>query len=436
MTVMPRTRPHRSDDLVLTDGRRRRRTLGTLLVCVALVAAALVPIGAGPAGAAAAPTPGNDPFYTPPSSLPPGQPGDVIRSRPSVFTLDPFFKTPVAGVKAWQVLYRSTSATGAPIAVSGTVLVPTSPWLGLGRRPLVSYGVGTRGVGDDCAPSYTLSQGLDYEGFFIRDALSRGWAVAVTDMEGLGTPGTHTYEVGRSQGHAVLDMARAAERLPGTGLSSLNPVGLWGYSQGGTSVGWAAELASSYAPELKLKGVAAGGVPGDLAAVANFLDGSAFISLALMAALGYDTAYPELNLESYLNADGQALMAQADDMCLVSFDGISTVLGTAFHHISDYTTVNPLTSAAWQARLNENKLGGGRPSVPVFQTHALFDEMVAFDQAAKLRRSWCNRGANVTWKVYPIAEHVLGMVEGEQDSLNFLSARFAGWPTGGNCWLP
>ena len=38
-------------------------------------------------------------------------------------------------------------------------------------------------------------------------------------MEGLGTPGQHTYEVGRSQGKAVLDVARAATRLSGTGLS-------------------------------------------------------------------------------------------------------------------------------------------------------------------------------------------------------------------------
>lgn len=437
MTVLQRIRSHRPGDPASITVRRRRTGLArlSLLVCVTLVTAALLPLGTGTAGAASTPTPANDPFYTPPSPLPAGQPGDVIRSRPSVFTLDPFFKTPVTGVKAWQVLYRSTSATGAPIAVSGTVLVPTSRWL-IGRRPLVSYGVGTRGVGDQCAPSYTLSQGLDYEGLFIRDALSRGWAVAVTDMEGLGTPGAHTYEVGRSQGHAVLDIARAAQRLSGTGLSALAPVGLWGYSQGGTSVGWAAELAPTYAPELKLKGVAASGVPADLTAVAEFLDGSPFVALALMAALGYDTAYPELDLEQYLNSEGQALLAKSRDMCLVSFDGIATVLQTAFTRIGDYTTTNPLTTPAWQARLGENKLGSGRPRVPVFQTHALFDEMVAFGQAATLRRDWCNRGVNVTWKAYPIAEHVLGMLQSEQDSLNFLGARFAGWPTWGNCWLP
>ncbi|WP_255277145.1 lipase family protein [Actinomadura madurae] len=167
--------------------------------------------------------------------------------------MDPFGHAPYEGVKSWQVLYRSETADGRPTAVSGMVLVPAKAWTGLGNRPLLSYAVGTRGLGDACAPSYTLTRGLDYEELFIADALSRGWAVAVTDMEGLGTPGRHTYEVGRSQGKALLNVARAAQRLPDAGLGG-GPVGLWGYSQGGTSSGWAAELAATYAPELAIKG--------------------------------------------------------------------------------------------------------------------------------------------------------------------------------------
>ncbi len=157
-----------------------------------------------------------------------------------MFTLDAVNFTPVAGVTAQQVLYRSTDALGAADAVSGTVLVPTAPWTGTGSRPLISYAVGTRGLGSDCAPSYTLTQGADYEGSAIDAALQQGYAVAVSDYQGLGTPGPHTYMVGQSMGHAVLDMARAAERLPGTGLGAGTPVGIWGYSEGGAAAGWAA----------------------------------------------------------------------------------------------------------------------------------------------------------------------------------------------------
>jgi pimeloyl-ACP methyl ester carboxylesterase len=384
------------------------------------VAATATPAQAAPT------TPSEDPFYTPPSPLPPGGPGTIIRSRQARFALD-------SSVNSWQVLYKSESATGASIAVSGTVLVPGSAWTGPGPRPLVSWGVGTRGVGDACAPSHTLSNGLDYEILFVQEALRRGWAVAVTDMEGLGTPGQHTYEVGRSQGKAMLDIARAAQRLSGTGLGGTTPVGLFGYSQGGTTVGWAAELAPTYAPGLAIKGAAAGGVPADLIAVARYLDGGVGTGLALLAALGYDAAYPELDLERFLNDRGRELMADAQNVCLVSFNGFTTLLGTAFTRISDYTTSDPLATEEWQRRLNENKLGSNAPAVPVFMGHAVFDELIPIAQANRLRRDWCARGVNVTWRTYLLAEHALGMVWTQPDAMRFLSDRFAGRQTSGNC---
>lgn len=407
---------------------RRRRGFGRRVAAVATMVALVGAL------AACKPTPDKDTFYTAPADLS-GPNGTLVRSRPSSFTLDPAYATQVPGTQAWQILYRSTNATGAAVGVSGTVIVPTTPWVGLGARPLVSYAVGTRGVGDACAPSYTLNNGADYEGLFISAALARGWAVVVSDDEGLGTPGTHTDVVGRSEGRAVLDAARAAERLDGAGLSASTPVGLMGYSQGGAAA-WAAQLAPTYAPELNLKGVAAGGVPADLSEVADALDGTAFVSLALLAAVGYDAAYPELHLDQYLNDRGRDLMARANSLCLVSYDGPKTLVDAAFTDIDDYVTTNPLATPAWQARLAENRLGASAPTVPVFQFHALFDEMVAYPQARQLRDDWCAAGGNVTWSTFPVAEHVAGMVQGVDPAMNFLSARFAGIPTVGTCLLP
>lgn len=417
-----------------SSARRALRAVLASCAGAAMTAAALQGTAAAAPQDTAPPAqpPAQDPFYRPPSPLPAGQPGDVIRSRSSLFTVDPIGHSPYGGVKSWQVLYRSQTVAGAPTAVSGTVLVPDKPWQGTGKRPLVSYAVGTRGLGDSCAPSYTLTQGLDYEELFIIDALNQGWAVAVTDMEGLGTPGQHTYEVGRSQGMAVLNMARAAERLPDAGLAGA-PVAIKGYSQGGTSAGWAAELAASYAPDLDLKGVAAGGVPADLRAVAASLDGGPFVALMFMAAVGYDAAYPELKLDGYLNDNGRALLAKAEDMCLVSVDGPLTVLQTAFKKIGDYTTSNPLDTPQWQARLDENKLGSTAPNVPVFQAQALLDEIIPAKQAETLDHDWCARGANVTYKSYPLAEHATGLLESEGDMMSFLADRFAGKPVQGTC---
>jgi hypothetical protein len=383
--------------------------------------------------ACAPPFPGDDDFYTPPTPLPAGQPGDVISTRVSRFTTDGLFKAPVPGVTSRQVQYRSTDALGRPMAVTGTVLVPDAPWTGPGSRPLVAYAVGTRGLGDDCAPSYTLTQGVDYEGGAVKALLDRGWAVAVSDYQGLGTPGLHTYMVGPAQGHAVLDVARAAQRLPGTGLSAATPVGIMGYSQGGGAGGWAAEIAGSYAPELDLQGSAVGGVPSDLEATAELLDGSTFVAFALMAALGLDAAYPELDLEAHLNDRGRQLVETGQDLCLVSVDGFGTLIGVAFTRISDYVTTNPLTTPPWQARLEEIRLGKAAPSAPVFQYHAENDQIVPFPQAEELRRTWCALDADVTWSVLPGIEHALGIVQGQAPSIEWLAARFAGTPTTPNC---
>jgi hypothetical protein len=121
-------------------------------------------------------------------------------------------------------------------------------------------------------------------------ALARGWAVAVTDYEGLGTPGEHTYTVAVCEGRAALDIARAAMRVPGAGLSEHAPVALWGYSQGGGAAASAGEQATHYTPELRTVGVAEGGVPSDLRAVLAGVDGGAGFALLAGATAGFDTA--------------------------------------------------------------------------------------------------------------------------------------------------
>lgn len=382
--------------------------------------------------------PNEDCFYQPPR-LRLGRPGELVRSRESQFSLDLLAATPDPAVVAHQVLYRSTDALGEPMMVSGTVLVPSTPWTGTGDRPLISYAVGTRGLGDPCAPSYTLANGTDYEGAIIKSLLDLGWAVAITDYQGSGTPGRHTYMVGPSEGHAVLDIVRAAQQVQGVGLSASTPVALMGYSQGGGAAGWAAQFAGTYAPELNLKGTAIGGVPGDLEATANFLQGTPLIAFALMASLGLDAAYPELDLNSDLNESGRELVGFGDQLCLATIDGFATLVGTtAFTTFEDFVAgENPLYTSKWQARLAENKLGQAAPSAPVFQYHAVIDEIVPFDQAAQLRQTWCDLGADLTWaRMEAPVEHALGIFLGAPYAAAWLAERFAGQPTESNCDEP
>ena len=166
--------------------------------------------------------------------------------------------------------------------------------------------MGTQGLADRCAPSRQLSAGSEYEGAFLSGVLSRGYAVAVTDYEGLGTPGVHTYMARRSQAAAVLDIGRAARQLPDLGVPAAGPVAVAGYSQGGGAAAAAAELAPAYAPELTLVGAVAGAVPADLAAVGESLDGGPYASFALYAVAGLaDEPYAvRLRLRPWRSAAG------------------------------------------------------------------------------------------------------------------------------------
>ncbi|GAA0452276.1 lipase family protein [Streptomyces sp. NPDC046215] len=350
-------------------------------------------------------------------------PGDIVSSAPTSF--HPLPGQPTL-TRSWHITYRSTTAKGAPNVVSGTVIVPQDGRKG--PRPLITYAVGTVGLADKCAPSAGFPNGTTLEANLIQQLTLRGWAVAVTDYEGLGTPGDHTYVVGRSAGHAVLDAARAALRLPEAGLGKDSPVGIMGYSQGGQASSWAAELHDSYAPELNLKGTATGGVPADLLRTAEYNDGGIGAGLILMAAVGQNAAHPELDLDKYLNDRGRFYVDFLRKNCVA----VSAVAGL-FKRISDVTVTNPLSEADWQRVLRSSALGSHAPSRPVYLYHGVIDELIPYGVGKQLRADWCAKGGAVQWKSLPLGEHVLGVITESIPAANWLADRFADKRTTGNC---
>jgi pimeloyl-ACP methyl ester carboxylesterase len=350
-----------------------------------------------------------------------GNPGELFFYLPRVL--------PLVDANAWLVLYRSTDALAAPIAVSGTVIVPRTPWSGTGPRPIVAFAHATVGITDDCAPSRTLATGLYIEATYVSQALARGWAVALTDYEGLGTPGRHTYCVNRSEAHAVLDSVRAAARLPGAGLDARAPVVIWGYSQGGGAAAAAAEAAPAYAPELVVKGVAAGGAVADPDAVGQAGEGTLFFGFVSAASVGLDTAYPELQLRSYLNDAGRADYDTTDTKTACLPELLTTY---AFRRTSDYTTSDPRPTPAWQKRLQENKLGFVKLAMPALVYHGAFDEVIPTAVGEGLRDRWCAHGATVQWSTY-VGDHVLAQAFAAADAVTWLADRLEGKPASSSC---
>ncbi len=370
------------------------------------------------------------PFYQAPATLPPAD-GDIVRSEPIRYLLDPAGVTDVA-FDSTRILYRSTNRTGEPHAVSGSVLVPEAPWIGPGRRPVIGYAVGTQGVGDTCAPSRLFSESIEYEALFMAGLLARGYALAVTDYEGLGTAGMHTYMDRVSQGHAVLDAVRAAQRLPGSGLTATSPVGFYGYSQGGAAAASAAELAASYAPELKVKGSVVGAVPADLTALPGAIDGSLWAEFTWFAIAGLSASY-DVDMAGYLNDAGAKMFAEISDDCV--FDLFNAAFTDSREFTADGSNLEELIGVEpFRSMIADQRIGRIRPSAPVLVSHSLLDDIVPHRVGKQLATDWCDRGAKVRLSTNATPLHVGGMLNNATEVYGFFEARFAGLPATSSCW--
>ncbi|MFI1538415.1 lipase family protein [Streptomyces anandii] len=427
---------------------RRAALLGTgALLCglTALPAATAADAGTPAAGVPTACSAPDAAIYQAPEGVT-GAPGDILACR-RVDSLP--MVVPGIPLTAWKVRYASTDGQGGPTAVAGTVVVPQAPWTGPGTRPVVAFVPGTLGIGPRCAFSKQLAgQYQDaYEGPNISALLEAGYAVAATDGAGYLDGRVHPYVAGADAGHAVLDMVRAASRVPGGAVAPDAPVGIWGYSEGGAGSLWAAQLARSYAPELKVVGSASGGVPADLRAEALHLEGGPFAGFLVDAVIGMSVTHPGMPFTALLNDQGRQAVKDAESLCAVGT--VTRFAGARIAQLTkDRLTLEQMFAlrgpdgTTWDQAVAANKLGvgvgtpgsGARYEIgfPVLQYRGVLDEVIPADVADATHRAYCAAGVTTQYTSYA-GDHLLGDSQAIKDSIAWLGARFAGEPVNGDC---
>ncbi len=378
--------------------------------------------------------------YTVPASLPTAN-GTLVTYQPTTIK-----QAGAPEHAAFKVLFTSKDTYDETTAVTGMVIKPKS-----GNGNVLIYAVGTHGLGLNCAPSKTLEAGNDYEGQNIVAALKAGYTVLVPDYAGYTNGRTRApgYMAGPSQGRNSLDLFKAATQLPGDVVNASAKVGIWGFSQGGQASAFAAQLASTYAPNMNIVGVASGGVPADFNVTAMYLNGSAGASFLYSAIIGLDSEYPgDIPVDLLISDQGRAQMEDLKTKCV-----FEALLDYKYGTVEDFlkpgsgTFESLLTQKDVKQRMSEQQLGvtqtrtaswferdtwTGKFSFPAYLYHGQADEFIPLGQAYELKQRWCALGNNVTFDLYP-SEHIATMTQGAAKSLAFLADRFAGKAASGNC---
>ncbi len=362
-------------------------------------------------------------FYDVPEPLPAHPPGTLIRSQRLLGAPN--------GSVAWRVLYHSTDVDGHDIAVSGIVVAPDGP-APRGGRPIVSWAHPTTGAARRCAPSAGLDPFLLVAG--LHELLRAGYVVAATDYSGMGATGPPSYLIGATEGHNVLDAARAARRLLGSHTS--DELLLWGHSQGGQAALFAAQQASTYTPGLRLRGVAAAAPAAELGRLlVDHRDDASGVTIGSYALDAFRTVYgrtdSEVRLDHLLTPIGVSVVPRIAARCLLT--DTAALHRIAKPAVGHFFAVDPSSTEPWQTILASNTPGGEPIRVPILVTQGDADHLVLPDTTVDFVAQLCRTGEHVTFRRYPHVDHGLLGERTVPQLLPWLAQARSGKPAASTC---
>lgn len=390
---------------------------------ITLVAATVLVLGLGVLIWYVAKPPTTPNFYSTPSNISELDPGSVVRSER--------IEHSVSGVDMWRIIYATNDIDDERVAVSALVAAPSSPAPD-GGFPLVGVAHGTIGINRGCAPSINPFAMADanhtsYE-FLVGQYVDAGYAVVMSDFEGLGVKGRNTYLVGEVEGRNVLDSIRAMDDFDDVDVQDSALIA--GQSQGGHAALFAAQIAPTYAPELNLTGVVAQAPATDLggmfAAITEENKRGGMVALPVMAADAYDQNYPSVQLDQVLTRRGtRALTAVVRRTCL-----LPAVLGTQLARPSDLFEPDGLD--VLEPYIDKN-VPGDSFTMPVFMAQGDTDNVVPPATNTAYAAELCDADQRLTFKTYPNIGHFDVVAASTPDVLTWMDSVRAGTTPPSTC---
>lgn len=362
-----------------------------------------------------------DGFYTALASRLPSRPGVLLRQ-------ERFERKVPAGAIAWRILYTTTRADGVEAVASAIVAAPKA---GADvQRPVIAWTHGTTGVVPGCAPSLLSDPFANVPA--LVPLVERGWIYVATDYVGQGTQGPHPYLIGEGEARSALDAVRAARHIKDIRTSDRTVI--WGHSQGGHAALWTAMLASSYAPDITILGVAAIAPATDLSALVEANQhtpvGRIMSSFVLQA---YSESYADVDFGAYTSAVARVLARDMAGRCLADRKALFSVLEAIALRGSIFGV--PPGGGALGRRLLENS--PVRPIMqPLFIAQGLADDLVLPSVQARFVNQRCGAGQELEFRRYSGRDHLSILAADSPlvpDLLAWTQDRLTGIPVRGGC---
>lgn len=362
-------------------------------------------------------------FYRAPDQLESEEAGAVIRTEEM-----PGY---TAEGTAHRVLYVSRDIDGEPTPVSAVVMVPDEP-APPGGRPMLVYTHGTVGVASRCAPSLQSRENHPMFGEGAELFLERGYVVVATDYEGLGTAGPHPYLVGEVAAMNALDSARAALNMEG--VDARAEFAVWGHSQGGHASLFTGELAGTYAPELEMVAVAAGGpVPDPIGLIEANIGTTVGKVLVSMAIQSWAEVYDDASLDQLVAASARPIVRDIARNCIYGLAQILQSVPGALALQVRFLSTPPWEVEPWSTIAAENTPGSRRIGVPMMVVASDADTVITPDVTDRYIEDRCEAGEDLEVLTLTGANHAVVGVEAAPTVVDWIDERFAATPLTAAC---
>lgn len=348
-------------------------------------------------------------FYDVPDPLPPGKPGDLIRS--SQFDE---YDLP-AEVNALRFLYHSQTAAGADVAVSGVILFPDAKPPAAGW-PIIAWAHSWTGVARSCAPS--LTRNLQH-GPFLAMYVHLGYVVVATDYSGLGTPSRSAFaDISSNASDVIYSVVAASHALQQLGSRWV----AMGTGEGGIAVVGVDEMERGLHDPSYLGSVAISHL-GDMQNL--YASESALTyKTPLFLAHGIKTAFPQFNVSDMLMPEAMSLYRKISQGCDENGDQ---------SEISANGRLQPgwKTNSFVQKYFERNRLGLQPAGAPLLIITSEDDPKI--NETAKVVTRLCKARDKVQFE--KISESDLGRVIGDsaRDQIAWIQSRFANAVPRNNC---